>query len=99
LIADGDSGEDARELTETPDLNVSRLVCPRRLAPNRRWVACVVPTFDAGVAAGLGVPRKDPDAPLRPAWLPGVSGIELPVYYHWEFATAQGGDFEFLARR
>ena len=24
---------------------------------------------------------------------------ELPVYYHWEFATGSGGDFETLARR
>ena len=25
--------------------------------------------------------------------------MTLPVYYHWEFATGSGGDFETLARR
>lgn len=99
LVAAGDSGADSQEFLETPDLNVSRLVCPRRLAPNRQWLACVVPTFDAGVATGLGVPRANPDSPLQPAWSPGRSDLELPVYFHWEFETAEAGDFEFLARR
>jgi hypothetical protein len=99
LVAAGDSGVDAQEFVDTPDLNVSRLVCPRRLAPNRQWLACVVPAFDAGVATGLGVPRANPEAPLQPAWSPGRSDLELPVYFHWEFDTAAAGDFEFLARR
>jgi hypothetical protein len=99
LVAPGDSGDDSAELTKTPDLNVSRLVAPRRLAANRRWMACVVPAFDAGVATGLGRPRRDPDAALKPAWEAGQSDVELPVYYHWEFETGLVGDFEFLARR
>jgi hypothetical protein len=99
VVADGDSNDDARELTESPDLNVSRLVAPRRLAPNRRWLACVVPAFDAGVSAGLGVPRANPNAPLAPAWQAGSQDVVLPVYYHWEFDTGEAGDFEYLARR
>ena len=96
---DDPAGEDARELLESPDLNVSRLVAPRRLAPSRRWLACVVPAFDAGVDAGLGRKRRDPEAPLAPAWSSGRSDLELPVYFHWEFDTGLAGDFEFLARR
>ena len=35
--------------------NLSRLVCPRRLDDHTAYVACVVPTFLAGVQAGLGL--------------------------------------------
>jgi hypothetical protein len=97
LMAGG--GDDAQALLDQPDLNVSRLIAPRRLAPNRRWMACVVPAFDAGVAAGLGVPRPDPNAPLAPAWTANRTDLELPVYYHWDFDTGLAGDFEFLARK
>ena len=96
VVHDGE--DDARALESAPDLNVSRLVAPRRLVPDRSWLACVVPAFDAGVAAGLGIPRQNPDAPLGPAWRTGIDA-ELPVYYHWEFQTGDFGDFEYLARK
>ena len=86
-------------LRRDPMHNLSRLVCPRRLAPGLDYIACVVPSFDAGIKAGLGQPVAK-DAVLGPAW-PGreAAGIELPVYYHWEFSTGPAGDFETLARR
>jgi hypothetical protein len=99
IVRPGEAGSEGEALAQAPDLNVSRLMCPRRLAPNRRWLACVVPAWDAGVAAGLGVARRDPEGPLEPAWSPGRSDLELPVYFHWEFDTGVTGDFEFLARR
>lgn len=86
-------------LASRPEANVSRIVSPRRLEPGKRYAACLVPAFDAGVARGLGdVP--DPAAPLGPAWrTPSPSDVTLPVYFHWEFATGPQGDFESLARR
>src|SRR5688572_18253481 len=35
-----DDADDARALESVPDLNVSRLVAPRRLLPNSSWLAC-----------------------------------------------------------
>jgi hypothetical protein len=85
--------------------NLSRLVCPRRLAPNRAYVACVVPTFSAGQQAGLDL---TPDNTLQPSW-GTVAGnfddgdpgqmVDLPVYYSWRFGTGDEGDFESLARK
>jgi hypothetical protein len=41
-------------LRNKPEHAVSRLLCPRRLAPKMRYTAFVVPTFKLGVLAGLG---------------------------------------------
>ena len=86
----------AQAMSSKPDLNVSRLLCPRRLQPNQQYIACLVPAFDAGVTRGLGG-EPDLEADLGPAWSGGA--VNLPVYYHWEFATGPMGDFESLARK
>ena len=98
LIApDGESPGGA--LAERPAMNVSRLVAPRRLEAGKRYAACLVPAFDAGVTSGLGA-APDGDAPLGPAWsTPPAADVTLPVYFHWEFSTGVAGDFEQLARR
>jgi len=86
----------AASLITTPGAALSRLVCPRRLAPGMRYYACIVPAFSAGVAAGLGQPP--PAGPLAPAWGPGSPAtVQLPVYYHWAFSTGPAGDFATLA--
>src|SRR4051812_35974173 len=60
---------------------VSRLVCPRRLGPGKRYVACVVPAFAGGVAAGLGRTGPEVDSHEQ-AWRVGAPGrVTLPVYY------------------
>ncbi len=89
------------ELRDHPDLNVSRLLCPRRLAEGRDYYACLVPAFEVGRLAGLGLAVPDA-ATTAPAW--GGSGgvgatINLPMYFHWEFRTGPAGDFESLSRR
>jgi hypothetical protein len=93
-------------LNGAPELSLSRLVCPRVLAPDTDYIACVVPTFDLGRKAGLGLPILDTDLTaanaLAPAWsfTPAAPArVLLPVFYHWEFRTGQSGDFESLARR
>lgn len=87
-----------RILAAEPQRNLSRLVCPRRLEPHTDYAACLVPAFDVGRRAGLGleVPEADENK-LAPAWDGTQAQVELPVYYHWEFATGVGGDFESLA--
>src|SRR5215468_3924519 len=88
-------------LAGDPAKSVSRLLCPRRLDPSTEYLACVAPAFDLGVKAGLNQPIPATNK-LDPAWLSGAQSpaqITLPVYYHWEFRTGVGGDFEELARK
>ncbi len=86
------------ELASAPHLNVSRLLCPRRLEPNKHYYACLVPAFDLGVQRGLGA---TPSGNLvKPAWdISQAVEVKLPVYFHWEFGTGPAGDFESLARK
>src|SRR5262245_59556639 len=88
-------------LNGAPELSLSRLLCPRLLAPETEYLACVVPAFDIGRRAGLG--ETVPDAELgrlAPSWLldPAPPEVRMPVYYHWSFRTGSGEDFESLAR-
>lgn len=81
---------------------VARLLCPRRLIPAESYFACIVPAFASGRSGGLGQ-RPEPGGPaeLAPAWrlADEPAAIDLPVYYHWEFSTGAGGDFESLVGR
>lgn len=80
-----------------PEAFLARLVCPRRLDAGTRYLACVVPAFEAGRRAGLGLAVDNADASF--AWTSSTTEIELPVYFSWRFATGPDGDFEALIRR
>jgi hypothetical protein len=84
----------------SPEVVVARLLCPRRLAPERRYVAALVPLFEGGRLAGLGAQVSD-SAKLKDAWsvADGAPGVDLPVYHSWTFMTGVGGDFRSLALR
>lgn len=77
---------------------IARILSPRALAPRRRYLACLVPTFEAGRLAGLGKPVPDARSAV-PAWSAGPGTVVLPVYDSWPFTTADTGDLETLARR
>jgi hypothetical protein len=83
---------------DQPERILSRLICPRKLAPDKSYFACIVPTYKVGVEAGLGR-SVAADAALDDAWSQTISAIELPVYYHWEFSTGTSGDFKSLVTR
>ncbi|MBX3082874.1 MAG: hypothetical protein KF716_14640 [Anaerolineae bacterium] len=76
-----------------PDNALSRLICPRKLKPLTPYHAFVIPTFEAGRLAGLGLPTTGIDS-LAPSW--GNGQTQYPVYYHWSFRTGERGDFEYL---
>lgn len=76
---------------------VARLLSPRRLDPDTTYLAALVPTFEAGRLAGLGLPVPDVHA-ATPAW-GDVGAVRLPMYAHWRFTTGPAGDFETLVRR
>ncbi|MEV6812939.1 DUF3892 domain-containing protein [Micromonospora sp. NPDC051296] len=86
-------------LAADPTRTLSRLVSPRRLAAGVAYRACLVPAFEPGRLAGLGL-AVDDSAPLAPAWSGSVGPAPaLPVYHSWEFSTGADGDFESLVRR
>jgi len=77
---------------------LSRLVASRQLQPNQSYIACIVPTYHAGVNAALGLPVDPQD--LAPAWDALITApFVLPVYYYFRFRTGAGGDFASLAQR
>src|SRR5690606_5361078 len=86
-----------------PDLVVSRLMCPRRLAPKTLYRAFVVPTYKLGWASALGTPEARAsvaDAKATDlAWNSASSdAVDLPYFFDWEFRTSVRGDFESLVR-
>jgi hypothetical protein len=79
-----------------PDAVISRLMCPRQLDAQTDYVGCVVPSFLAGVQAGLGGPVTT--TTLVPAWdSTSATQVTLPVYHAFSFRTGEAGDFRSLA--
>lgn len=81
-------------LDTAPDHAISRLLSPRRLESNKGYHAFILPAFEAGRLAGLGLPLAGNG--LATSW---ASAREFPVYYEWHFRTGEQGDFEELVRR
>jgi hypothetical protein len=89
----------ANAITQAPERTVSRLLCPRRLEPSTAYYACVVPAFDVGRKAGLGLEVTATDlGKLAPSWQLNANAVSLPVYYSWEFSSGETADFESLVR-
>lgn len=98
------------KMQSNPDFAVSRLVCPRRLEANTRYVAVVIPAFETGRLAGLGIdPVTISGVETQMAsWDVGNGHAQLPqealpnyfpIYHSWPFQTGPNGDFESLVRR
>lgn len=88
-------------LDENPDLACSRILCPRRLAPNEAYHAFLVPAFESGRLAGLGLDPAAAPAAGHSSWVPypgRPAGGRLCYYHRWFFRTAPVGDFEYLVR-
>jgi hypothetical protein len=90
-------------LAENPDLAYSRLVSARKLAESRPYHAFLVPVFESGRLAGLGIdPAGAPHATFS-AWegygtRAANQGSRFPYYHRWFFRTGTTGDFESLVR-
>lgn len=95
----GDASAGAESIAKTnPERILARVLCPRVLTPRTSYIACVVPTYDVGVNAGMGRDVAS-DAAVGDAWTPATDSIQLPVYFHWEFTTGGAGDFKSLVTR
>jgi hypothetical protein len=91
----------AAVVAENPDLACSRMICPRRLDPEATYHAFLVPAFETGRLAGLGLDPAGSPGAGQSSWVdyagrPDPAG--LCYYYRWQFRTAPSGDFEYLAR-
>lgn len=82
-------------------VNLSRLMCPRKLDHNAHYIAALVPAFDCGRRSALGTQGGT----LDPAWTRAADDsdanieIVLPIFDSWRFSIADRGDFEELAAR
>lgn len=92
-----------QEFKKNPDIAYSRIMCPRKLAPNKSYHAFLVPVFETGRLAGLGLdPSESPFATFH-GWGAYSSGTknapsDYPYYHRWYFKTGDVGDFEYLVR-
>lgn len=95
--------EVTNELAADPDSGVCRLLCPRKLIRQTQYTAFLIPAFETGRLAGLGLDYTNVLA-QKMSW--GLSenyaakpqGTDYPVYKFWTFRTGLNGDFESLAR-
>ncbi len=97
------AGRLAGVLDENPDLAYSRILCPRKLVPNTAYHAFLVPTFETGRVAGMGLDVTKVDDAMRGAWeahaqRASLAGNSVPYYQRWYFRTGIQGDFEYLVR-
>jgi hypothetical protein len=98
-------------IASAPDTACSRILCPRKLKPTTGYHAFLVPAFESGRLAGLGLDPQPVFAEpangltaMSSAW--GTYGVpanrpaatSFPYYYRWYFRTAENGDFESLVR-
>jgi len=88
-------------VAEDADLASSRLLCPRALVANTAYHAFVVPTFETGRLAGLGLepgPAPNATASAWAAYAGRPDGSRFCYYHRWFFRTGAVGDFEYLVR-
>jgi hypothetical protein len=81
--------------------NLSRVLCPRKLDAKHDYIAALVPTFDCGVKAGLGIGggRLDRAWTRDPSNADAHVEVVLPAYDVWRFSVGDKGDFKALAER
>ena len=77
-----------------PDDAYCRILCPRRLEPFKGYRAFLVPSFETGRLAGLGLDIPGTTSANQSAW-DGVQK-DFPYYHNWYFRTGSKGDFEDL---
>lgn len=93
-------------IEKNPDAAVCRLMSSRQLEPDTEYTAFLIPAFETGRLAGLGLPTNVKSllgswnqAPQSSNSYPTPSQGAYPVYHQWRFGTSAMGDFESLARK
>ena len=92
-------GDLTATISSNPAAVISRVLCPRRLDPETSYTAFLVPAFEIGRQAGLGMDVSGLHT-SDPAWTSDTTApLRLPVYYQFSFGTSDAGDFESLVRK
>ena len=93
-------------LAQNPDLALSRVICPRKLAHvengDNTYHAFLIPAFETGRQAGMGEDTSATPA-QQASWQKGDFNsnghpLNYPYYYSWTFQVGPNGDFESLAQ-
>lgn len=79
---------------EDPDDAYCRILCPRRLQPFKGYRAFLIPSFETGRLAGLGLDIPATTPANKSAW--DGTQKDFPYYHTWYFRTGSKGDFEDL---
>ncbi|MET0793618.1 MAG: hypothetical protein ABW061_19010, partial [Polyangiaceae bacterium] len=93
----------AAALAQNADFAYSRVVSPRKLEANKAYHAFLIPSFETGRVAGLGLDLSKVDDAMRGAWQDhaqraNLSPNSFPYYHRFYFRTGNAGDFEYLVR-
>jgi len=88
------------EIKRNPKKAVCRLMCSRKLQPQTKYHAFLIPTYRIGADVALGLSDTNVGTALTWENPSDTSSLEqLPYYYQWEFRTGTDGDFEYLVRK
>ena len=89
-------------LNDNRDWAYSRILCPRHLEDNAAYHAFLMPVFETGRLAGLGLDQTKAPKATTSAWdmaYPNrAESPNFPYYHRWYFRTGTVGDFEYLVR-
>ena len=98
LAGEASAADAGQRVADDPNAAISRLLSPRRLKPGVLYTAFLVPSFETGLQAGLGLAWADTPA-LNPSWDPTKPLEPFPVYHSWSFTTGTSGTFEACVRK
>jgi hypothetical protein len=101
METDGSSSQQiANSIKAGPNKVACRLLSPRRLKPQTKYHAFLIPTFKVGAEAAMGIGDGVTDRTVLTWETPADgAGKTLPYYFDWEFSTGTRGDFENLVRK
>ncbi len=99
---EGSSQQQIKEQIKTsPNDTICRLLCPRKLKPETKYRAFLIPTFRIGADTALGISDGTEDRKALSWETPSqeISGMILPYFYDWQFTTREEGNFENLVSK
>lgn len=86
-----------KTMNDDPDQLFCRLMSPRKLEPNTKYYAFLIPAFETGRLACLELPTAAVVA-QQASWDENGAKGEMPIYYEWFFQTGNNTDFESLVK-
>lgn len=86
-----------KTMNDDPDQLFCRLMSPRKLEPNTKYYAFLIPSFETGRLSGLELPTATTIA-QQASWNENGANGEMPIYFEWFFQTGNNADFESLVK-